>query len=655
MVQPSPDAPSIPICHTADPYHFIGEIYYDYCWSGSGQAEFECDQVAESVVNLGALINYHTVLKNIMPVQNGYDDSIIPNTDPTIQGAISFQSGYTFQATQDISAGSELFGDYGEHWLNTRKGTYADHVPRAKDYLEAMHILENLILSESYFFTNHSEEQDLPQNQNDLPSHPSLTNVQIQVLADIIQYFKPRVANAFPSNQQLLEEFIDQYKHHHYNTSNHTDRLQVGSVILGNVLLQNHRTVPWLKEHGVCIENIRMGLSTIPNAGRGAFSNTFLPKGSLISPAPLLNVVDETKFRMSRKGQEEENEEEDDHDDKEQEEEEEDASDCSFRNPKQLRHQQQLLLNYCFSHLQSSIILCPQTNAILINHCSSRQEFGNGNTTTTISGPCNIRDGPNAYIRWATDWDENTNEWLNMTMEEIKEASSEGRRGLSLEVIALRDIHPNEEILMDYGEHWEQAWQEHVASIHLAGNNNRRTTEENEISIRSLINSKDFRTIQEQQTKPYPYYAQNVCIYPDAYDHNHDDEEDDDDDEYDDLEDKELEWKGNKYISKNMDQEYKVYPCEILERTVTKKRNPKLSRYHLGGFETVRTYTVRVFLGKEFQFKTVRLTEYPEASISFRVKPYQSPQLRVGAFRHFMEIPDDIFPDHWKDLMSCVS
>lgn len=36
--------------------------------------------------------------------------------------------------------------------------------------------------------------------------------------------------------------------------------------------------------------------------------------------------------------------------------------------------------------------------------------------------------------------------------------------GLAFEYVALRDIHPQEEILIDYGIEWQAAWEEHVAS-----------------------------------------------------------------------------------------------------------------------------------------------------------------------------------------------
>ena len=51
------------------------------------------------------------------------------------------------------------------------------------------------------------------------------------------------------------------------------------------------REVGWLRQHGMCIDNIRIGPSTNPQAGRGAFASRSLRAGQLISPAPLQTYV----------------------------------------------------------------------------------------------------------------------------------------------------------------------------------------------------------------------------------------------------------------------------------------------------------------------------------------------------------------------------
>lgn len=88
-----------------------------------------------------------------------------------------------------------------------------------------------------------------------------------------------------------------------------------------------------------------------------------------------------------------------------------------------------LLMNYCFGDSKSSMLLCPMTSAMLLNHCSWR---------TKDCGP----NGPNAEVRWSSGWDAPSHEWREKTLGQIRK---ETRRLLSFEVVALRDISPGEE------------------------------------------------------------------------------------------------------------------------------------------------------------------------------------------------------------------
>jgi hypothetical protein len=50
------------------------------------------------------------------------------------------------------------------------------------------------------------------------------------------------------------------------------------------------RSMEWLKENGVCIDNIMPMKSRIIQAGRGAFATRRLKKGDVISPVPVVQV-----------------------------------------------------------------------------------------------------------------------------------------------------------------------------------------------------------------------------------------------------------------------------------------------------------------------------------------------------------------------------
>jgi hypothetical protein len=152
-----------------------------------------------------------------------------------------------------------------------------------------------------------------------------------------------------------------------------------------------HRTPEWVRENGMCLENILPFKSTLPNAGQGAFSQYHIAEGGLVIPAPLIQIMDKDVLSIYKHGS---------------------------------HIGEQLLTNYCFGHPQSSLLLCPDTQAELINHCSTRKK------------QCG-RKGPNAEIRWSQGWDPTSDDWRQKTLEELKE---EPGRGLAFEVYALRDI-----------------------------------------------------------------------------------------------------------------------------------------------------------------------------------------------------------------------
>ncbi len=176
------------------------------------------------------------------------------------------------------------------------------------------------------------------------------------------------------------------------------------------------RTPDWIRSNGMCLERLTARKSNLPHAGQGAFAQHRIRKGEIVVPAPLIQIANKdvlgTYDKMGN------------------------------------RTGSQLFLNYCFGHKESTLLLCPETNALLINHCSDRKKA------------CGSR-GPNAMFQWSSGWEPRSDEWRDMTVDQI---SNEIGRGLSMEVVALRDIEAGEEVYMDYGVDWEQAWEKHVAT-----------------------------------------------------------------------------------------------------------------------------------------------------------------------------------------------
>ena len=66
LIQPLGDAPSIPITDVSEHY---GEepdwAHVNYYWDADGYTGFEAEEVAEMVLTLGTIANYHPYLKNV--------------------------------------------------------------------------------------------------------------------------------------------------------------------------------------------------------------------------------------------------------------------------------------------------------------------------------------------------------------------------------------------------------------------------------------------------------------------------------------------------------------------------------------------------------------------------------------------------------------
>ncbi len=214
-----------------------------------------------------------------------------------------------------------------------------------------------------------------------------MDDAQLSFLAGTISVFDERAANAFPSTREKYERFLNMTNA--YLKTNPTYKLskEVSSHLLSKNALKS-RDTNWIVDNGICLEKMKPGLSTISEAGRGAFAQVTIKKGEIIVPAPLLNIPNKDSLLTY-----------------------ESEYDKDFNRIKVSDEPtgHQLLLNYCFGHRDSKLLLCPTTNSILINHCSKREGEKH----------CNNGNGPNAKVKWASGWDPTTNEWLQKSMNEV--------------------------------------------------------------------------------------------------------------------------------------------------------------------------------------------------------------------------------------------
>jgi len=368
-------------------------------------------------------------------------------------------------------------------------------------------------------------------------------------------------------------------KNDYFNLSQKKPIPQSFSKILADASVMK-RNVTWIEEYGLCLDNIKPGKSTIRQAGYGAFAQRKMIKGTMISPAPLLAIMDKDSMLMYELDY-----------DKEKDQMVRVGNDPIGK---------QLLVNYCLGHDESSLLLCPQSSMNLINHCSTRIHLEGSS--------CDKENGPNAVIKWAEGWDVNTPEWLNLSLEEIGQLVLENKRGLSLQVVAIRDIYPKEEIFIDYGPSWEKAWKVHVETWKPP------TDEWEDYTPLKRMKEKGLFSQHEYEINKYTENILLLCYYfTDKYEHNEENPQ-------------EKIKLGEKYISNNINIESNLWPCTIKDRIDDTK------------------YTVYI------PYYNVLLENYPAKSIVFRMNQYTSDQHLPNAFRHFIGINNSLFPKQWRNL-----
>lgn len=200
----------------------------------------------------------------------------------------------------------------------------------------------------------------------------------MQILRKSLEDSVPRIASLLPKSVGELKKVASLKK----STTNEDER-SLFAIALAKSHLHG-RTTGWIKENGICLDNIKVGQSDIPHAGRGAKARRAIAKGELVVPMPLLHIKDEKELHTYKVYTDKNGE---------------------FFRDRNHRVGSQLLLNYCFGSPTTSLLLCPTTNGIIVNHCSDGCER------------------PNVELRWSKD--EITQSWLKLPLKEISNVSNQ--------------------------------------------------------------------------------------------------------------------------------------------------------------------------------------------------------------------------------------
>jgi hypothetical protein len=370
-------------------YYHENDFFFNYygwiCDSFQGMHE-ESKNPQAWAPGTGAALNCMLPLVNIIARDDKikFSDSDLKRGSDAGAGAFTpFHDRYNL-AYRNIEPGEELFDSYGEGYFTEREEIYGK-IPLFKDFDQADGFLDKYV-------DLRNEICEESSNCN------SLHNEWYSFMANLTSVWPSRTLNALPTDPQVVDEIAEiGTSWRDYNRS--------------------IRDMDWLKDNGSCMDNLISKESTVPQAGRGAFARRHIAAGDVVGPAPCVHMVRDEMNMYETYFDE--------------------NGHYKINVTGNVVHQQ-LVLNYCFGHDQSTVLLCPYGMlGNLINHS---------------------RERANAKIQWNWDLMQHP-EWLDLPPSEwVHDLSA----GIVFDYTATRDIEVGEEVLIDYGASWVNAWTKFV-------------------------------------------------------------------------------------------------------------------------------------------------------------------------------------------------
>jgi SET domain len=386
-----------------NPLANIVDWFEQYIWvphSSGGQFELEHPEarIVTAVPGIGVLGSYNPKLTNADWNHSSSYHRESWNEYPGLshpgRGAYSNYYHLEMASTEVIPAGKEIFLEFGQNW--EEESEKQKETLTRKDYEKVDQTIEKIIA----FFDKYNDDLD---QASKLELYQFLMKDVMEAAAGASK--GQQIARMLPDDPSKLKDVMEAGGAFYLSSPNAV------------------RKIDWLEENGLCMDNIRPGPSTVPYAGRGAFARRKIPKGGLVAPVPLIQIPDEEVLDMHKvkpvtfEGTDEEEQEE--------------TVFVREEGENSKTTGKQLLLNYCWGHPESSVLLFPTGMAVnYINHNSDKSKV-------------------NAKMIWS-DHPSNRKEWLKIPPEELVEKGND-YMGLLMELVATQDIEEGDEIFLDYG------------------------------------------------------------------------------------------------------------------------------------------------------------------------------------------------------------
>jgi hypothetical protein len=495
-------------------------------------------------------------------------------------------------ATNDIHIGSELFLGCGDDDDDDEE---KNALLTSKEYK----YMDQVVKTMMQFFAKHDTTLLRPadDNNDDEDNNTAQRRRHQQRQQAIYDFFRHDVMKVAVDQDEVKAAKIDRL------LPDRVDQL-VDIIKAGGAKAYHNPSPPppdtdWLNAHGMCLDHVTMRQSNI--AGRGVFTTRQLVRGSTIAPMPLIHLPNRAVFDMYENKNDDE------------------TSTQPFH--------QQLMLNYCYAHAESTMIFCPAGPVVsALNHAKV----------------------PNAKLVWSNhdnDHDENENNRVNnWTPDDVftttnlwKAKQYKERIVLMLKLVALEDLPVGTEVTIDYGPAWEAAYQSHVESLastttapplrhanHMNGltvlSTNTTTTLPDTILLKAFVSKSQRKELLETAAA-----ASGTTTA---------------------MASSSLAWQPTgAYKHKNL------VPVRSI-RAVMRDDDEN---------NATDSYTVEVVLQPSNQgtatttTTTTILTGVPREALVFVDAPMAGPQFQRQGFRHPLGFPDEIFPAAWRDLATTTA
>lgn len=511
-----------------------------------------------AIPGVGALGNEHFTSF----INADFDPENVLNRDPVLDddtkgfGANSHYYDITLKSTRFIPAGMEiLVGNVGAP-------ENEENPLISSDFVEVDEILGKI----QAYFDKHGDSMDEDKRKEiyeylveDVVGNqflPTLNQDGREDKDEIMEFIVEELFPEFPDLREMLGNG-GAFMHHFPETK---------------------KSLEWLEENGQCLDKIYAGKSTIPGAERGAFATRAIKEGELISPAPLL-LIPNTKFlnmyTLQFKGT---------------------GMDKYVETTENNEvATKQLLLNYCFGHPESSLLFYPYGMGMnMINH----KPTGNGSNSKLVWSNASYHDP-------------------SVLHKKLIEDEYNAILPLGVDVVATRNIEADEEIFLDYGPEWQQAWDEYIKN---QDSNKLNPSDALRANADARARNLPFPTIEEREEANAQIMTMcNVKIAASV-------------EEYDTMN---IFWNSDAVEKTNLSGEnWKI--CDLIERS-------KIEDHDNSFIYTVKVYS----LIKDVEGVVKNL---PHKYVRYTDKPYSHRSIHGrNAFRHFIGIPNNMFPSSWRD------